>query len=497
MAKSLDGYFSETAYPSMFHHRLTPANMSAMARRNGWASPDPRSAFRMLDIGCGDALGLAVTAASHSEAQFEGVDGMAEHIQRGRAFADGLGNLNLQYALFSDALARRGVPCDFVVMHGVIAWVPPAVRGQALDLAAQRTGRGGICAISYNAMPGWANSLTYQHMVYHLAQNIEGSGFKRFRAAHDQVSRMAALGLPGLGADIFDPVEDLMAEMPPDYFPHEYLNEAWQPLWSAEVKAEMAVRGLTYLGQANVDRTRPDLTLKPGQRAACAEMEDANLRDSLVDVARNTRFRVDLYGRDPEPAAPTAFDTTWFATLYDADVVLAARSPAGTIRFDNPAARGILEALQSGPARLDRLAKDLNFELADIRNAVDCLLIGQLLIPCVAPGPTDAAETLNARLSRSALTRKGPDILALAGANGPIEARAIEIAMLNTSIAEVLSAATRDPAVRARFLEPDADLDDLQTAVAAGEIAEKVRRQMTRLGVPVRNSALQHAQATR
>lgn len=496
MAHGLDGYFSETAYPSLFHQRLTPANISVMAQRHGWAAPDPRGAFRMLDIGCGDGLALAVMAASHPEARFEGLDGMAEHIQRGRAFGDGLSNLNLNQALFSEALEQPGQPCDFVSMHGVIAWVPPLIRAQAMDLAAQRTAPGGICAISYNALPGWSDDLTYQHTVFHLARTKDGSGFQRFRAAHDQVRAMASLNLPRLSADISDRVEELFAQMPPDYFPHEYLNDAWQPLWSADVKTELVARGLTYLGQANMDRTRPDLTLKPGQRAALAEMDDENQRDSLVDVIRNTRFRVDLYGKNPQPAAPEAFDATWLAALCDADVDLMARGPAGTIRFDNPAARGILGTLQSGPARLDRLAKDLGFELADIRNAVDCLLIGQLLIPCAAPGATDAAEALNTRLSLGALTPEGPDILALAGAHGPMEVRAIEVAMHAASPAEILSAAASDPVIHARFLTPDTDLADPQTTISANEIYEKARRQMARLGISVRIPSLQDPPGT-
>ncbi|MBY4891832.1 class I SAM-dependent methyltransferase [Rhodobacteraceae bacterium N5(2021)] len=497
MSNELDGYFSETAYPSLFHERLTPANLSAMARRHGWAAPDLCRAFRMLDIGCGDGLGLALTAASHPEARFEGLDGMAEHIARGRAFGAGLDNLDLTHALFDEALAQQGPPCDFVTMHGVIAWVPPLVRGQAMDLAAQRTAPGGICAISYNALPGWTDDLIYQHTVYNLARSKDGSGFERFRAAHDQVRAMAELNLPGLGADVADRVEETFAQMPPDYFPHEYLNDAWQPLWSADVKAQMAARGLTYLGQAIMDRTRPDLTLRSGQRAALEEVEDDIYRDSLVDVIRNTRFRIDLYGKDPQHEAPEAFDTTWLVAHCDADVELMVRGPAGTIRFDNPAARGVVTALQSGPARLDRLAEDLGLGLPDIRNAVDCLLIARLVRPAAPPAATEVAEALNTRLANSALTPQGPDILALAGAHGPMDARAIEVALHATSPADILSAAASEPVIRARYLASDADLDDPETAISAAEISQEVRRRMIRLGVAVRNSSLPEPRAAR
>ena len=156
MADDLGGYTTDTLYPAQLHNRFTPGWLAAAALRNGWQSPNPRGAFRMLDIGCGDGIGLAVAVACHPEAEFEGMDGMAEHIARGQDFARDLPNIRLHHMLFDEALEAGGPPCDFVALHGVIAWVAPQIRAQALDLAASRLAPGGIAAISYNAMPGWS-----------------------------------------------------------------------------------------------------------------------------------------------------------------------------------------------------------------------------------------------------------------------------------------------------------------------------------------------------
>ncbi|MFK7945136.1 MAG: class I SAM-dependent methyltransferase, partial [Paracoccaceae bacterium] len=154
MPSTLDGYFADNAYPAQLGERMTPGWIAAMATRNGWATPDLAKSFHMLDIGCGDGLGLALMAASHPHAVFEGMDGMEAHIDRGTVFARDIPNIHLARQLFSEALATGGAPCDFVTAHGILAWVAPRIRAEAMDLAATRLAPGGICAVSYNAMPG-------------------------------------------------------------------------------------------------------------------------------------------------------------------------------------------------------------------------------------------------------------------------------------------------------------------------------------------------------
>ena len=182
--EDLSGYTTDTLYPAQLQSKFTPGWLAAATLRNGWKAPDPRGAFRMLDIGCGDGIGLALMAASHPEARFEGLDGMAEHIARGRDFSRDLPNIELRHQLFDEALGEGGDEADFVTMHGVIAWVEPEIRAQALDLAAARLAPGGIAAVSYNAMPGWSNRFGYQHMIYRIAQTLPGNGRERYFAAH-------------------------------------------------------------------------------------------------------------------------------------------------------------------------------------------------------------------------------------------------------------------------------------------------------------------------
>ncbi len=485
MSQNLGGYFDEESYPARLTDKMTPGWLWALALRNGWHAPDPSQPFRMLDIGCGEGLALAAIAASHPAATIEGLDGMAEHIERGQAFAKDIANLELAHALFGEALREGGPPCDFVTAHGVIAWVTPEIRAEALDLAAARLALGGICAVSYNALPGWSGRLAYQHAIRQFAAAGEGSGTARYFAAHEKAREIAEAGFTTLAKDVIEFFDDVATKAPPGYFPHEFLAGGWQPLWGADVRREMAARGLVYLGQAELERVRPDLSLRPGPRELIEKAETPDLRDTLFDLALNVPFRIDLYGRTPQRAADEICGQIWLRAREDADATLSARTSAGTIRFDNLAARSMLEALQGGPQMLGTLADDMQLGLPDVLNAADCLILGRLAEPCAQPASAAAASAFNARQSGTALTSEGVAIDALATPFGPVKAKPMEIALLAHTPNELLAAAHQHSSVAARFLQDGVGPDDPGVEPELTVAKAEFRRRLDRAGVPV------------
>ncbi len=89
---SIDGYVAEDVYPSTFQREFAPPWIDAMLRHKGLVPPrQGRSAFRLLDLGCGDGLGLIAMAAAHPEGEFLGIDAMAEHIEDAQATSKRIG----------------------------------------------------------------------------------------------------------------------------------------------------------------------------------------------------------------------------------------------------------------------------------------------------------------------------------------------------------------------------------------------------------------------
>ena len=420
MAGDLGGYQTGVAYPSQFKAAMTPGYVAGALALQGWTPPDLTRPFRLLDLGCGDGLCAAVAAASHPRASFEGVDGMAAHIEAGRAFPGRPGNLTLTAASFAD-LAEGEADCDFVTAQGVVAWVSAATRAEVFDIAARRLRPGGVFAVSYNAMPGWAPRLALQRLIRDLAAAEPGDPVARFEAALGRIETLVEAKAAPARAEDVAALRRQRDRLPPAYFAHEYLNEDWRPLWSAEVRAALAKRGLAYAGLAGFDRLRPALTLKAAQREAIARLP-AEAADGVIDLFHDTPFRIDLFMRDPRPLADPG--GVWVMAESDLDAPFTHLGPAGRLRYDNPATRETLERLQAGPMRIADLAAASRFGEADVARAVDCLLIGRHIRPAAAPEADLSAMTAMNRALAMAAEAGAPPIYALAGRHGPVAAPA-------------------------------------------------------------------------
>lgn len=411
---SIDGYVAGSDYPSAFHHRFQPTWMDAVLRLRGIAPPrSARAPFTLVDLGCGDGLGLIASAVAHPEARFLGIDAMPTHVARGNALAArlGLGNVELLCADFQHAAGMALPQAEYVTAQGVLAWVSPGNRSALLDLAARLLRPGGVFAVGYNALPGWQRIAPFQRLVRLLAQGHSGSPAERFEAAVAQARASHAID-----PAVFAWLVPLRARMPADYFAHEYLDEHWAPCWADEVIRALQARGCTFASEASTLRLRDDLTLKSAWRNAVAGMQDVAAREVAIDLLVDRWYRVDLYVRDGEAGAVTAdapheeaqrnagsthdrLYTWWRARTTPEHARWAIDTPAGRVNFDNLAARAILEVLQHGPARLEDVP---GLRAPDLLNAVDALWLAELVHPAEPPADVPHAAALAAALADGA-----------------------------------------------------------------------------------------------
>jgi SAM-dependent methyltransferase len=398
---TVDGYVADSLYPSSFHQPFTPPWTDAILRHHGVQPPRrPRAPFTLLDMGCGDGVGLSLLAAAHPEGRFFGLDALPGHIERGEAHARavGLSNLTLTCAPFKEALALEGGQADYIACQGVLAWVSPENRAALLDLSAHLLRPGGVLTIGYNCFPGWSPIAGFQRAVRAMASGRDGGPTERFEAA------LAGLRESGaMGKAIWDWFDPLVPKLSRDYFAHEYLNEHWQPLWADEAIAACAARDLHLAGEARPWRLRPDFALQKAWRAALDSIAEIGARETAMDVMTHNWFRTDIYvkglptrlgnaERDVARlegwwAAPGASDTATYET----------RTAAGTIRFDNEAARAIMALLDSGPAPLSRVE---GLEPADLLNTIDALFMAGLVCPVDPPADVPLAGAINQTIRR-------------------------------------------------------------------------------------------------
>jgi SAM-dependent methyltransferase len=118
-------------------------------------SPAPVESCRVLEIACGDGANLIPMAYAAPSAEFVGFDLARLPVERGqRRIAElGLSNVRLFQMDLLEAGAELG-RFDYIVAHGLYAWVPEPVRDRLLALCGELLNEDGVAFISYNAMPG-------------------------------------------------------------------------------------------------------------------------------------------------------------------------------------------------------------------------------------------------------------------------------------------------------------------------------------------------------
>jgi SAM-dependent methyltransferase len=408
-------YVTDVPYVAGFTAELAPEWLDLVATISGFAAPcrDPirQEGFAWCELGCGPGMAPIIFAATHPEGVFHGIDAMPDHIARGRSIAEraGLGNLTFHALDFDKACALDLPQFDYIVAHGVYAWIDEVAAASMRRFIERHLKPGGLVYVSYNAMPGWAADGPFQHLLYALAQDGSGDSIARFGAAATLVEGLHKAGAAALAASPTSVgFADERAKRPEAYFAHEYLAPAWRPRYVDEVRREMAEVGLSPVGSATLRDNFDNFVLRAAARTALDAITDPDQRELARDFFMFQRFRRDVYGRAPLPIDDDArrerlFGSS-FALMRPASLVeYKMGTEAGDLSFDNPVARGLVARLAEGPRRL---------------------------CDCLEPG-ADAQDLL-----ANALT------LCCAGLVRPVAARAVAVDRVNAALLDMLDAKT-------------------------------------------------------
>jgi SAM-dependent methyltransferase len=397
----IDGYVADTRYPSQCNQPVQPPWLDAVLAMRGVVPPRVGDApFTYVDLGCGDGLGLILTAASHPQGHFIGVDAMPDHITRGQAAIDAIGltNIALRCGSFADQQRAADGTADYVVAHGVLTWVSAQNREHLIDLAAQWLRPGGTFTLSYNTLPGWAERTPFQALVRATAAGMAGNSTERFKAAF---AHLRLLGL--VDPNVLQEIDARLRRVDDSYLAHEYLHDHWSPVWSGDVITALAARDLAYIGHACTERLRDDLCLTAEWRTILAQCQSLPEREIAADILTYCRFRRDVYVKTPAPvfegteAARFRMQSHWALRRGTEAEALTCETLAGQINFDNAAARAILRALQIAPNRLFAIAESNAINAADLLNTIDALWVADRVIPvdaAVRSRNIDATNTL-------------------------------------------------------------------------------------------------------
>jgi hypothetical protein len=298
------GYLATSEYIYAYFRQQHPASLRWVLLLAGFKTPSASADALHCELGFGQGLGLAITAAATSERQV-GVDFMPEQVDNLTQLLNASGvSAELACADFAQFLATNQQTFQTISLHGVWSWVAPEIRQQILSIIERFLSDDGVVYLSHNTLPGCAPILPMQRLIHHTAQSFSD---------HEDDGLQAALAVLQSAMPLSRYVESepslldwwqSLAQENPRYLSHEYLGHAWHPMSFHDTADGLAQAGLSFTCSADAIELLTDCHFTAEQQAWLNDLPEGRLRESYADVLRNQTFRRDIWQKHPQRLTP-------------------------------------------------------------------------------------------------------------------------------------------------------------------------------------------------
>src|SRR5215470_9556341 len=246
--------YDRVRYPSMVQEGLHPASLSVFACLLDRPFA-PASHCRVLEIGCGEGVNLLSIAATAPRSQFVGFDLAESAIATGRATAAAAELTNVEFSVMDILSAPDSLTeFDYIIAHGVYAWVPAPVRDAMMRLIGRALAPNGLALISYNAMPGCRIRQIVRDILQDCLADIADTTTK-LAAAKEWLEFFISQWSEA------DPLQKAMRHRvqellryPLEVIFHDEMGEIYEPQFVSDVAAHAREHGLQYLCDAQPAR---------------------------------------------------------------------------------------------------------------------------------------------------------------------------------------------------------------------------------------------------
>jgi SAM-dependent methyltransferase len=287
--------YDEVPYPDFPYEFTQPGRMAALAVMHGLTPPPPATA-RVLELGCGAGGNVLAIAAERPGVAAHGIDLAERPVAAARATARAAGIDNATFGVGDVRSLSDLGEFDYVIAHGLYAWVPPEVRDAVMAVIAQRLSPHGIAFVSYNAHPGGQLARALRDAALWHVRDLEEPLERGARAAELfgllEDARVSG-GSEAYAGTLARIVHDL-ADASPQVAHHDILSDGWDPVWFADFAAHAARHGLAYVDEAWPRRPRPPAVTAMLERLGAAGRAE---REQYVDILLCRRFRSSLLCR--------------------------------------------------------------------------------------------------------------------------------------------------------------------------------------------------------
>ena len=205
----------------------------------------------------------------------------------------GVGNVRLVHGSFADIGPDFGT-FDYIISHGILSWVPPAVREFVYTVSKQNLAPNGVAYISYNTYPGWHMPNMLREMMQHHTAAVAAPADK-VREARELLDflHQATAGEDSAFGKFVAGEQQMLAAMPDGYFYHDHLEETNSALYFHQFMEAAGRHGLQYLSDAQIAKLWAN-SFAPGVAEVLHGLGDLLKTEQHMDFVLNRRFRRSL-----------------------------------------------------------------------------------------------------------------------------------------------------------------------------------------------------------
>jgi SAM-dependent methyltransferase len=348
--------YDAVAYPNFSNPETHPDRLATMAILHG-LSPAPVEQCRVLEVACNQGANLIPMAYAIPKSEFVGFDLARLPVERAhqRIREIGLTNIRIFQSDLLDVGAELG-RFDYIIAHGLYAWVPKPVSDRLLALCGELLAPEGVAFVSYNALPGGHVRNMIRDMMLYQAKDIE-----------DPHQRVAA------GVDFLNfwtqarPAEDAYRQLIEKQLKkmekagtqvtcHDELAGAYHPAHFFEFVEHARKHGLQYLSEAALPPAT-DPCYRTDILSALENLANGDLikQEQMLDFLRMRMYRETLLCRQERGVrrdfAPECLSKLLFASQTESGPgeepgSISFKLPGGIkMESNHPAAIALLETL--------------------------------------------------------------------------------------------------------------------------------------------------------
>jgi SAM-dependent methyltransferase len=286
--------YDHVRYPGMPFAETHPDRLRVLGSLYGMQAA-PVSRCRVLELGCGVGGNLIPMAYDWPDSRFVGIDLSSTAIEQGKRQLGelGLSNIELRHCDILDVTEEFG-EFDYIIAHGVYAWVPPHVREKMLSIFRSNLAPQGIVYVSYNSHP-WSHirNLTRDIMLYHVRGIADTQ--ERIGQARGLLKFLAETATDKAYGAVLREQQERTSKVDDEVFYHDDLSPHFTAFWLYQVVEDAARHGLQYLADASF--ARPQLgsfSERIIETLSAIPETEIVAREQYLDFVRGNSFRKTL-----------------------------------------------------------------------------------------------------------------------------------------------------------------------------------------------------------